>query len=124
MADDRQLRDELEKVQAEVKRLRQAFDDPSRLHLDLRARIEGLTRSRQQQRDRLEAARAEQAAVERELLEVRHACAELENELHGLQETESGLVDATVARLDPGPRARAGCLAAVVVLLAVVRLCW
>src|SRR3954465_5792439 len=96
MADDRQLRDELEKVQSEVLRLRKALDQPQGLHADVRARIEGLRRSRAQQQTRRGGARPQAEAVE---VQLRGGVAEnetLQAELDALLASEGGLVDAAV----------------------------
>ena len=125
-SDDRQLRDELEKVQAEVVRLRRAIDRPEGLHTDLRARIESLRRSRVQQQEKLDEVRAEVDRLEAELRAVMDANAVLQSDLDGLLVSERSLVGTTVHTLDPGPPATTGCLGVLVFAAAAVALgaCW
>jgi chromosome segregation ATPase len=117
--DDRQQRDELEKVQSEVLRLRRALEKPTTLHADVRARIDSLRKSRAQQQQRLDEAKAKMLELEEELRRAREETSALQVELDSISGTERSLVDAAVSRLDPGPRAGTGCLTALVALLVI-----
>ena len=116
MADERQLRDELEKVQSAVLKLRTALGKPETLHADFRARIEQLRRSRDQQRARLEESLREEERLSSELGALTAQNAKLNDALDAAQRSERVLVAQTVSELDPGP-ARAGCLGLVLVFL-------
>lgn len=109
MADDRQLRDELEKVQSEVLRLKKALASPGELHAGHKTRIESLRRARAQQEEKLKDARSELALLEAQLKKQSADNERLRRELDGVLVTERQLVAATVRHLDPGP-SRAGCM--------------
>lgn len=117
MADDRQLRDELEKTQSEVLRLKKALATPATsLHADVRARIESLRKARAQQEAKLQEVEAEVAKHEEQLREVMRENEAKQGELDGLLTSERGLVDSAVRSLDPGPRRGAGCLTVLAVI--------
>jgi len=118
MSDERQLRDELEKVQSEVLALRRALDKPDSLHRDVRARIEQLRRAREQQRQRLDEARGQAAEAAAELARLQTETAKLTAQLEAALRSERVLVDNAVHSLDPGP-GRAGCLGVVMLIGAV-----
>ena len=119
MADDRELRNELEKVQAEVLRLKRALDS-GEVHVDVRARIESLRRSKVAQAAKLDEARAEMAALEQRLRAVMDENAGRQAALDEVARRERALVEATARLLYPGPRRSAGCTT--VVALAVIAL--
>jgi len=106
-------------VQAEVLKLRGALGRPEALHTDVRARIEGLRRSKAQQTQRLEEVRRDVAELEQQLQRAHGETAALQAELDSLTITERGLVDAAVSNLNPGPRLSSGCLG-MLALLAVL----
>jgi chromosome segregation ATPase len=109
MADDRALRDALEKVQGEVKALRAQLasaDAPA----ELRERIEQLTAQRAQQRDQLAQSDAAAAQLQAQRTALQEELRAGEVELEALREQETRLVDLTVSSLETGPR-RPGCLA-------------
>lgn len=126
MADDRQLRDELEKVQGEVARLRRALAQPDSLHGDVRARIETLRRSKVTQQERLDEAQAELERLEAEVRAVMAANEKLQGELDGLIITERTLIGQTVHHLNPGAAPNSGCLTALALtaLALAVGACW
>ncbi len=119
MADDRQLRDELEKVQSEVLRLKKALANPAELLTGQRARVDALRRSKAQQEEKLKDARSEAALLQAQLNDLVHQNQGLQRELDALLTTERGLVGAAVRHLDPGP-SRAGCTTLAVLLAVVV----
>ena len=125
MPDDRELRDELEKVQSEVLRLKRGFKHHG-LYADVRARIESLRRSKQQQQQKLDDALAEIASLEQQARAVMAANEKLQAELYDLARREGALVSATVHSLDPGPRSGTGCLTALAVAASALALgaCW
>lgn len=112
MADDRELRNELEKVQAEALKLKRALE-LGEVHVDVRARVESLRRSKATQAAKLDEARAEMATLEQRLRAVMDENAARQAALDELARRERGLVEATVHQLDPGPRRSAGCLSLV-----------
>jgi chromosome segregation ATPase len=106
MPDDRALRDALEKVQFEVKELREQLagsDAPAQL----RDRLEQLQALRTQQRGKLGQGEAEVAQLLAQLALVQQEVRAGKAELAALREQEARLVDLTLVSLDPGPRA--GC---------------
>ena len=122
MSDDRQLRDELEKVQSEVLRLKRALDQPDSLQADLRARVDSLRRTRAQQQEKLDEATARLHELDGQRRSQMTANQQLQSELDDLLRSERRLVDRTVQSLDPGP-ARSGC-AAMLVLATVAGAWW
>mgnify|MGYP001487898931 CR=1 FL=1 len=126
MADDRQLRDELEKVQGEVARLRRALAQPDNLHGDVRARIETLRRSKATQVEKLDEAQAELERLEGEVRAVMAANERLQTELDGLAITERSLIGMTVHHLNPGAPPNSGCLTALALaaLVLAAGACW
>jgi chromosome segregation ATPase len=126
MADDRQLRDELERVQGEVARLRRALAQPDSLHGDVRARIETLRRSKVTQAERLDEAQAELDRLEAEVRAVMTENAKRQLELDGLLVTERTLIGQTVHHLNPGAPPNSGCLTALALaaLVLAAGACW
>ncbi|MBL8956351.1 MAG: hypothetical protein JNK82_36595 [Myxococcaceae bacterium] len=116
MPDDRQLRNELEKVQGEVLRLKKALASPGELGAVQKTRIESLRRAKQQQEEKLKDARADLVLLQSQLEALRKDNERLQSELNQVLSTERRLVDTTVRRLDPGP-SRAGCMTLMVVLV-------
>lgn len=117
MASDRELRDELEKLQAELKRLRTAGESVT--FAAVRERIAKLEQSKADQLDKLRQAQAKLTALDEQLESARAALAPRENEKRLLEGEERQLVAQTVRALTPGV-SRGGCLQVPLVLIAMV----
>ena len=122
MADDRELRNELEKVQGEVLRLKKTLASPAELGAGQKARIESLRRAKQQQVEKLKDAQTDLALLRQALQAAKDEELRLHRELEAVRQTEHGLVYTTVRKLDPGP-SRAGCMT-LAVMLALCVLGW